>query len=183
MRRLGILALLAALWLTLGQGLLAAAERGPTLITVTGAVGKTNRPAFSKFADRFFAHHEITFEKAFVFDRASLAALPQLSIVANAEGWPAPVAASGPRLADVLAAAGVAPTAAVKLFALDGYGVELSAEDLKAQDWVLAISADGGALGIGGRGPAWLLFDSGGVALAEDVESQWVYSVFTITAE
>ena len=48
---------------------------------------------------------------------------------------------------------------------------------------VLAISVDGGALGIGGRGPAWLLFDSGGVALSEDVESQWVYSVFTITAE
>ena len=183
MRRLGNLALLAALWLALGQGPLAAAERGPDMVTVTGAVSKTNRPAFSKFADRFFAHHEIAFEKAFAFDRASLAALPQLSIVANAEGWPAPVAASGPRLADVLAAAGVAPTAAVKLFALDGYAVELSAEDLKAQDWVLAISADGGALGIGDRGPAWLLFDTGGVAVAEDVEARWVYSVFTITAE
>ena len=62
MRRLGILALLAVLWLALGQGPLAAAERGPTLITVTGAVSKTNRPAFSTFADRFFAHHKITFK-------------------------------------------------------------------------------------------------------------------------
>ena len=160
-----------------------AETRGPVVLTVIGELGETNRPAFDAFADSFFAYHEITFEKAYAFDRSALLALPQVSLVANASNWPAPVSASGPRLADVLAAAGVAAEAKITLVALDGYAAELDGAARTAEDWVLALEADGSALGVGDRGPLWLLFDTGGTAEADDGTNKWVYSVFTIKVD
>ena len=160
-----------------------AEQRGPDLVTVIGAVGETNRPAFSDFEDGFFAYHEQRFETAFAFDRAALEALPQVTATARAEGWPAPVTASGPRLGELLRVAGVDPAAPITLMALDGYGVSLTAEERAARDWVLAISADGRALGLGGRGPVWLLYDTGGETVSHEAEAQWVWSVFVISVE
>lgn len=161
----------------------AAAEAGPTIVTVAGAVTKTNRGAFDESADVFLKFHEKTFEKAHAFDRAALKALPQISITAKAAAWPAAVAASGPALRDVLAAAGVSEDATITLFALDGYGVELSGADRAATEWVLAIEADGAPLGLGGHGPAWLLQDTGADAATEEQEGKWVWSVFYIEAQ
>jgi len=47
----------------------------------------------------------------------------------------------------------------------------------------LPSAADGRPLGIGGRGPAWLLYDSGGGAVSEEEEARWVWSMFLITTE
>lgn len=177
------LLLLVVLSVALPAQMSRAETAGPTVVTVIGELGETNRPPFNAFTDSLFAYHELSFDKAFAFDRAALLALPQISLVANATNWERPVSASGPRLADVLAQAGVAAEAGVTLTALDGYAVELDGKQRQAEDWVLALSADGTPLGVGGRGPLWLLYDTGGEALSDDGEAKWVYSIFTIIVE
>ena len=160
-----------------------AAGDGVAVLTVVGAVTKTNREAFDAFHDAFFKYHDRTFERAFAFDRNALGALPQIAIAAQAEGWPAAVRATGPRLKDVLAAAGVAETATVTAFALDGYGVEFTPAQRAAHDWVLAIDVNGAPLGLGGRGPAWLLYDTGNGKAMGPAEEAWVWAVFLLSAE
>jgi len=177
------LALIALLLVALPATAPRAETTGPTVVTVIGAVGESNRPPFNSFADSLFAYHDLSFEKAYAFDRSALLALPQHTLVANATNWERAVSASGPSLADVLLEAGVDPGAGITLMALDGYAVELDAAARQAENWVLALSADGAALGIGGRGPLWLLYDTGGEAAIDDGEAKWVYSVFTIIVE
>jgi hypothetical protein len=168
--------------LTAAHLLPAAAEpaAGPVLVTVTGAIALTNRVPFDPFRDSFLKFHNKSFDKAFGFDWAALARLPQHTITAQAEGWPRAVAMSGPRLTDVLEKAGAAGRP-VTLLALDGYAVELSLQDLAARDWILAIAADGEPLALGGREPAWLASDTAGRAPATpEEEAKWAWSVFLI---
>ena len=67
--------------------------------------------------------------------------------------------------------------------ALDGFAVEISAADIAAHDWILALKSDGAYFGIGGHGPAWLVYEvAGGTATADD-ESRWPWAVFYIAAE
>ncbi|MDJ0950655.1 MAG: hypothetical protein QNJ94_17215 [Alphaproteobacteria bacterium] len=182
--RTGLIAALAlsgALALTL-PAVADNAPQGPVVLTVTGAVAQPNRPAFRPFHDAFLNYHNYSFEAAFAFDRRMLADLPAVSVRARAEGWPDGITAAGPRLRDVLDAAGVAPEAGVTLMALDGFALELNSEDRAAQDWVLALEVDGRSLGIGDRGPAWLLYDTGDEAVSHDAEARWIWSVFLIEA-
>jgi hypothetical protein len=158
---------------------LSAQDGGGAVLTVTGDIANINRGRFDQFHDGFLNYHGKTFEKAFEFDRAAIAALPQQSITANAEPWSAAVKMSGPKLADVLGAAG-ATGKPITVYAMDGYGAAMTIDQIAARDWVLAMSADGKPLGIGGRGPLWLAYDTGdGKATAEE-EGAWVWSVFHI---
>ena len=68
----------------------------------------------------------------------------------------------------------------VTIYALDGYGADFSLEKLAAHEWVLATHSDGNALAIGGRGPLWLGYDTGGKTLTEEEESGWVWAAFYI---
>ena len=183
MKRSFLLALAVAAMVLVGERHGSAANAGPTVMTIIGKVATANRGAYNEFSDSFFKYHEKTFEKAFAFDRESLKALPQATAAANAEGWPAPVQASGPRLKDVLTAAGVADTTTITAFALDGYGVEFTPAERAAHDWILAIDADGKPLGLGGRGPAWLLYDTGSGKASTDEEAKWIFSIFLMSAE
>lgn len=184
MKKLSVL--LAVIWVFAGWTMTAGAvdaAKGPPVLTVIGAVADSNRPAFDAFDDAFLNFHEKEFEKAVVFDRAALEALPQVSVTSRAEGWPKSVVAKGPRLSDVMEAAGVSNTALIALMALDGYVAELEGADRAAKEWVLAIEVDGKPLGVGGRGPAWLLHDTGDGAITEEAEAKWVWSVFLIEAK
>jgi hypothetical protein len=151
-----------------------------SMLTVTGAIEKTNRGPFDPFSDAFIGYHERSFEKAFTLDRQALEALPQVTVTANAEGWPMAVEASGPRLSDLLALVGAAQGASVSLVALDGYAIVLDPEQLSSGDWVLALDAGGEPLALGGRGPLWLLQDTGGDPVPAEQEALWVWSVFLI---
>lgn len=159
------------------------APTGSVAVTIAGKIARHNRGAFDSFADAFLKYHEKSFDRALALDRDTLSGLPQVEITADARSWPRPLRLSGPRLADVLALAGAQP-GTVTLYALDGYGVALTPEDLAARDWVLAIAADGTPLGLGGRGPAWLAYEkpAGAKASAEE-EGKWVWSVFYVTVE
>lgn len=156
--------------------------QAPDIVTVVGKVAETNRGALDPFMDSLFHFHEKEFEKAYGFSYAALAALPQVTVAVGAEGWPAPVTARGPKLSDVLDAAGVSPNSRLAFLSLDGYALELEPQERASKEWVLAIAANGRPLGIGGRGPAWLLYDTQGKTVDSDATGQWVYQVFLIEA-
>lgn len=154
---------------------------GQPILTVTGNIAEANRPAFDEFADAYLKFREKSFDKAYEFTLGSLQVLPQKTITAQAEKWPGPVELTGPSLADVLTAAGVS-AGAVIVTALDGYAVTYTAEEIAAQDWILAWKVNGKPLSIGGRGPLWLIHSSGSTPAPDDVEARWIWSVFVIEA-
>lgn len=153
-----------------------------TVLTITGVMSHPNRAALDPFHDAFLKHKDKSFTKAYTFTRAALAALPQSKIVTNVEGWPAKVELEGPLLTDALAAAGIPADATLVATALDGYNVDLSPESRAAHQWVLAISANGTPMSIGGRGPVWLIYGTDGAAVSQDIEATWVWALYLLEA-
>ena len=95
-------------------------------------------------------------------------------------GWGGAMTVSGPRLADVLRTAGCSGRPLATL-ALDGFRTEIPVGELEAHDWVVATRAEGRPLGIGERGPLWLVFDVPGERAATDEEAdQWPWALFFI---
>jgi hypothetical protein len=165
----------------LAFGQVAASEmKGTAVLTVAGKITETNRPVFNALSDAFFNFHKRKFERAFQFDIASLEALGMQKATINYPGWPRPVTVEGPFLRDVLAAAG-AEAGIVRITALDGFTADLAAADMAEQDWIVALKADGQYLGIGGKGPSWVLYArrDGKPATAED-EERWPWAAFLI---
>lgn len=183
MRAVSLLAGIFVALAVIVAGQIPAVAAEPALLTITGKIDNSNRTRSDEFSDAFFKFREKEFIKAFEFTYSDLAALPQVTVNANAEKWPDAVSATGPSLVDVMNAAGAAPDARLAFVALDGYTIELEAADRRARNWVLAISSNGKPLGIGGRGPAWLLHDTGGSAVSTDAEGGWVWSVFVIDVQ
>jgi hypothetical protein len=160
MRRLLAFALVAAALFAVPADAPAVAQdagaEAPALLTVTGAVGRTNRPAMDPFADALFQALGVEFDQAFEFSRADLTGMPQVEVTAEYPGWPGAVTVSGPRLLDVLTKAG-SRGSRIAVMAVDGYAPEFALEDV-TRDFVLALEANGRPLNLGGRGPVWLVF-------------------------
>lgn len=88
----------------------------------------------------------------------------------------------GPRLSAVLHAAG-ASGAGARLTALDGYAIELSAADIAEHEPILALSADGEALSLGGLGPSTLIWPQTYPGPGTETGSaNWVWGVFAVEA-
>lgn len=158
----------------------ASAQSEMPILTIAGEISHPNRGALDPFRDAFLSHKDKTFARAFAFTRSALAALPQTKISTNVEGWPGKIELEGPRLRDALGAAGVAANATIVATALDGYNVELTPETRNANDWILAIAADGAPLSIGGRGPVWLIHGTDGKAVSQEVEATWVWALYLL---
>ncbi len=133
-----------------GSAMAAEIPAGPVVLTVAGNIVRVNRPAYDADRDMFFRHHKRTFANAFVFDRTMLESLGVKTIHVK---WTGPEVISGPRLVDVLAAAGCREKT-VDTLALDGFRFKA---DTEAREWIVATRADGRPLGIGDRGPLWLV--------------------------
>jgi hypothetical protein len=161
----------------------APAPTGPTVLTIIGKISQANRPAFDKFEDPFIAYHERSFATAYAFDHAMLESLGMHRATIAFAGWPRPVEVEGPLLRDVLAAAGAAP-GTLNIVALDGFATDLIPADQAAEEWIVAIKEGGRYLGIGQRGPAWVLYtpSNGQPATAED-EQRWPWAVFLIEVQ
>ena len=157
-----------------------AAPSGPAILTVVGKISQANRPAFDKFEDPFMAYHDRSFATGYAFDHAMLESLGMHRATIAFAGWPRPVEVEGPLLRDVLAATGAA-SGTVNVLALDGFAIDLSPGDLAAEEWIVAIKEGGRYLGIGQRGPAWVLYAprDGQPATAED-EQHWPWAAFLI---
>lgn len=138
------------------------AQRGPTLLTVTGAIPKANRGKFDPVADQMMFKQKLSFDKAWTFDFAALAALPALAIRPTLEYDGKVHALSGPLLADVLKAAGAAVTdgTRITLRAVDGYAASVTGAQARQQRFIVATHMDGAPMALGGLGPLWALYDA-----------------------
>ncbi len=139
-----------------------AAPTGPVLLTVTGAIGKANRPPFDAASDVLMSKHGVKFTAAYAMDWAFVANLPSRSIEPTLEYDGKPHRLRGPLLTDVLKAAGVRPAAATMLAlrAVDGYAPTLSWTDAQARSFIVATHGDGQPLALGGLGPLWAVYDA-----------------------
>ncbi len=155
---------------------------GPVLLTIAGEVGATNRGPSVPAVDAFLAYHEISFPAAAEFDRAMLEGLGTHEVELSYKDWPKAYRFAGPRLADVLAAAGVEGRD-ITATALDGFAAEISAEDLAAHDWIVALEVDGRPLGIGQAGPLWIVYAVPGGAASDADEQRWPWAVFFIEVQ
>ena len=144
----------------------ATSRTGPGLLTVTGAIGRSNRGPLDPVLDQLMVKHGRTFDKAWEFDAAMLARLPALTIQPTLEYDAKPHKLSGPLLVSVLGAAGVAAGAAVTLTlrAIDGYAVAVSLADANRYRMIVATAIDGVPMSLGGLGPLWAVYDADRIA-------------------
>jgi hypothetical protein len=153
---------------------------GQAILTIAGDIGATNRGPFDAFEDAFFKHHNRHFDKAAAFDAAMLEALGMHEVTVSYAKWPRAFRFEGPWLKDVLAAAG-ADGKDISILALDGFATEISAADLAAYDWIVAVKRDGRYLDIGQRGPLWVVYARrDGKAITEADEQRWPWAAFLI---
>jgi len=179
---------IAALGIALLLGLAAPTARaaeletpeGAVVVTVAGTIQNTNRGPFDPQTDLFLKYHGRSFTQAAAFDRAMLEALGLYEVEVSIPGWPAPVRVEGPRLKDLVTAVGGAGSR-ITLLALDGYASEISWAELEALDWIVGINQDGHDLGLGQRGPLWVVYTyADGRPLTAEDELRWPWAAFYI---
>jgi len=143
---------------------------GPGLLTVVGAIGRSNRGPLDPALDQLMVKHNTRFDKAWVFDAAMLAALPAVAIEPTLEYDSKPHKLSGPLPGTVVGAAGVAANAPLTLMlrALDGYAVGVSLADAQRYRMIVATTLDGAPMAIGGLGPLWAVYDADRLADFKD---------------
>jgi hypothetical protein len=162
-RFMGVAALGAAALPQLAQAQLAPkAQKGPTVLTVSGLIGAGNRGALDPALDQMMAKQKIKFDKAQAFDFAALAALPAVTIKPTLEYDNKPHTLKGPLLADVLKASGVKLNDKTTVFAraVDGYAAQITAAELSKYRFIVATHMDGQPLSLGGLGPLWVVYDA-----------------------
>jgi hypothetical protein len=161
------------------------APKDMVVLTVGGAVDRTNRGPIDVKRDEFLAHLQISFTRAFAFDRPMLARLKQDTVTGVANESSGARSFTGPSLKEVLAAAGASVHLAKVTFrGIDGFLVELNNHDIEDGDWILALEADGQPLGIGQQGPLWLRNSPRkDRAPTMDEKERWVWSVFYMQVE
>ncbi|MGZ3184341.1 MAG: molybdopterin-dependent oxidoreductase [Telluria sp.] len=135
---------------------------GPTLLTVTGLIGKSNRGPLDPALDQMMHKQQVAFDKAWAFDWAALAALPAVTIHPTLEYDGKAHALKGPLLVDVAAQAGALVTGGTRflLRAVDGYVVALPAAQARAERFIVATHLDGKPMPLGGLGPLWAVYDA-----------------------
>lgn len=137
-------------------------DRGPVLLTVTGAISRSNRGPFDPALDQMMSKHKIKFDKARVFDFAAITALPTVSIKPTLEYDSKPHLLSGPLLSDIVKAAGALASDGTKLLlrAIDGYAVVISLAEARKYRFIVATHLDGRPMSLGGLGPLWAVYDA-----------------------
>lgn len=145
-------------------------RRGLSILTVSGAIGKTNRGPLDPALDQLMVKHGAGFERAFEFDSALLGRLPAITIEPTLEYDARPHKLSGPLLSSVVEATGVRPNASVVLAlrALDGYTIAVSLADARSYRMIVADRIDGHPMRIGGLGPLWAVYDADRVTAFKD---------------
>jgi len=132
----------------------------PALLTVTGAITKTNRGPFDPVMDQMMGKQKLVFDKAHAFDFAALAAMPAVTIRPTLEYDKKPHELRGPLVTTVLQAAGVATAGKLAMRAVDGYAPTISMADLSKYKFIVATHLDGKPMPLGGLGPLWAVYDA-----------------------
>ena len=139
-----------------------ASAQSPALLTVTGAVGRSNRGPLDPALDQLMKKQGVQFGKAHAFDFATLAALPAVTIKPTLEYDAKPHTLRGPLLTDVLKAAGAEPGDGTRMVlrAIDGYAPAITLADARKYRFILATHLDGKPMPLGGLGPLWAVYDA-----------------------
>jgi hypothetical protein len=147
-------------------GAAASKAPGPALLTLTGALARSNRGPFDPVRDQMMHKQKLSFDKAFGIDFDALLALPALTIRPTLEYDGQAHTLRGPLLLDVLALSGTRPRedASLLLRAVDGYAVALPVAQARAQRFIVATHLDGKPMALGGLGPLWAVYDADRVA-------------------
>ncbi len=140
----------------------AKASRGPGILTISGAIGKTNRGPLDPLLDPLMVKQGVKFDKALVLDAAALLKLPAVKIKPSISYDEKPHELAGPLVSSVIELAGVKPEAEVSLGlkAVDGYTVLLPLKDLRRMKMIVATHMDGQPLALGGFGPLWAIYEA-----------------------
>jgi hypothetical protein len=133
--------------------------KSPALLTVTGAISKTNRGAMDAVLDQMMAKQKLAFDKGHAFDFASLAAMPAVTIRPTLEYDNKQHELHGPLLATVLQAAGATGTK-LAMRAVDGYAPAISVADAQKYRFIVATHLDGQPMPLGGFGPLWAVYEA-----------------------
>jgi hypothetical protein len=133
--------------------------KGPALLTVTGAITKTNRGPMDGALDQMMAKQKLAFDKAHAFDFASLAALPAVTIKPTLEYDKKQHELKGPLITTVLQAAGATGTK-LAMRAVDGYAPTISVADAQKYRFIVATHLDGQPMPLGGLGPLWAVYEA-----------------------
>jgi hypothetical protein len=155
------------------------APKEMVLLTVAGDINVTNRDPFDPDKDSMFSRLNISFERAFAFDRPMLMRLKQGRVTAETAELGKEAVFTGPLLKEVLAAVGAAD-AKVSFVAVNNYEGYLEPEDIETSDWILALDVDGSALGLGQQGPIWLINTRapGDPPPNQSHRGHWVWAIF-----
>ena len=139
-----------------------ARARGPVLLTVSGAIKRSNRGPLDPTRDLMMHKQKIAFTQARTFDFDALLALPAVSIRPTLEYDAKVHLLRGPLLLDVLATAGavLSDQSRLVLRAVDGYAATLSMAQARAQRFIVATHMDGQSMALGGLGPLWAIPDA-----------------------
>ena len=137
-------------------------ESSPALLTLTGAIGRTNRPPFDPARDILMGKHGVKFDKGFAIDYPTLAGLPARRIDVTLEYDRKRHELRGPLLVDVLALAkpALVDTTVLQMRAVDGYAPTLTVADARRHRYIVALRLDGQPLALGGLGPLWAIYEA-----------------------
>ena len=143
---------------------------GPVVLTVGGAVVRSNRAPLDPALDQMMVKHGVRFTKAFAFDAAALQRLPATTLRPTLEYDSRVHALSGPLISVVLDAVGVDAAGAVQLGlrAVDGYNAIVKLDDARRWRMIVATHIDGRPLPLGGLGPQWAVYEADTVAPFKD---------------
>lgn len=151
-----------ALATTTTPALAASGQSGPTLLTITGAIGRGNRGPLDKALDQMMAKQQLSFDRAHAFDYRALTSLPAVSIRPTLEYDAKVHTLRGPLLGQVIEATGARMDNTLKLVlrAIDGYTVSLTLAQARRYRFIVATHLDGRPMPLGGLGPLWAVFDA-----------------------
>lgn len=153
---------------------------GPVILVVTG-VDEAHRGRRPILYEGLFAIYGIEVQGARGFTRPELTAMSWRQVRADFPAGTAERVFDGPRLSDVLRAAGLEGSS-VRLTAFDGYEAEVPADLIARYEPVLALRADGEPLATGGLGPVMLVWPRRTQSTLSDMNDDlWPWGVFAIT--
>lgn len=144
----------------LAHGNAAEGHKSPALLTITGAIGKTNRGPFDPVLDQMMGKQQLKFDKAYGFDFATLARMRATTLQPTLEYDQKKHKLKGPLLVDVLKAVGVTDDGAkLATRAIDGYAPTLTLGDARKYGFIIATHLDGHPMPLGGLGPLWAVYE------------------------
>jgi hypothetical protein len=150
------------------------------VLTIYGEIGVVDRGAIDPLMEPLFTRYGIEFDAACSLNFSSLDAMDQRVIRADFPYGQEEHIFSGPLLRDALSISEMTGDTLV-ITALDGYQREIELSRIQEFDVILAIRMDGEVLGLGGMGPAVLVWPrQTDYRLTGMSDEDWLWGVFAI---